>query len=83
MRGVNKMINPIKLIKLKSAWALFSQNHPKFPKFLDSVHKNALEEGTIIEINVITLSGKTLSSNVKLNKSDAELFLELSELFKE
>ena len=77
------MINPMKLIKIKNAWDLFSQNHPKFPKFLNSVHDNALEEGSIIEINVITVSGKTLSSNVKLSKSDAELFRELSELSKE
>jgi len=76
------MINPTKLIKLKSAWDIFSHNHPKFPKFLNSVHKNALEEGSIIEINVTTISGRTLSSNIKLSQSDAELFRDLSELLK-
>jgi len=75
------MINPTKLIKLKNGWDIFSQNHPKFPKFLNTVHKDALAEGTIIEINVTTVSGKTISSNVKLTQSDAELFRELSELF--
>jgi len=75
------MINPAKLFKLKKAWEKFSQNHPKFPKFLDAVHQNAVEEGTMIEINVTTASGETLTSNVKLTQSDAELFRELSELF--
>ena len=75
------MFNPNKLIKLKNAWNVFSINHPKFPKFLDAVNKNALTEGTVIEINVTTLAGKNISSNVKLTKEEAQLFRELSEQF--
>lgn len=75
-------MNPMKLLKLKNAWDLFSKNHPKFSKFLDAVHKNALEEGTVIEINVTTASGKKISSNVKLTQSEAQMFRELSEQFK-
>jgi len=74
------MINPIKLLKLKNEWEIFSKNHPKFSKFLNEVNKSAVEEGTIIEINVTTASGKTLSSNVKLTETDVELLHELSEL---
>lgn len=75
------MINPAKLLKLKGAWDVFSQNHPKFPKFINAVHQNGLQEGTIIEINVTTAEGKTLSSNLKLKESDLSLLGELSELF--
>lgn len=74
------MINPAKLLKLKGAWDVFSQNHPKFPKFINAVHQNGLQEGTIIEINVTTADGKTLSSNIKLKESDITLFGELSDL---
>lgn len=76
------MINPAKLFKLKSVWDTFVQNHPKFPKFLEAVHQNGLEEGAIFEINVTTKAGKTISSNLKLKESDIQLFQELSELFR-
>ena len=74
------MINPAKLFKLKGAWDVFSQNHPKFPKFMNAIYQNGMQEGTIIEINVTTADGKTLSSNIKLKESDVILFSELSEL---
>lgn len=76
------MINPTKLIKLKKSWEIFSQNHPKFPKFLNAVNRSAISEGTIIEIKVTTEEGKTITSNLKLTQSDKELFHEVSELFK-
>lgn len=75
------MINPAKLLKLKSVWGKFVENHPKFPKFLKAVNKDNIEEGTLIEINVTSPDGKTISSNMKLTKSDTELFSELSEMF--
>ncbi|NLK28913.1 MAG: hypothetical protein GX306_11320 [Clostridiales bacterium] len=74
------MFNPTKLFKIKNAWDTFARNHPKFAMFLNAIHQTGLEEGTIIEINVTTASGKTLSSNMKLTKSDMDLFRELSEL---
>ena len=74
------MINPAKLFKLKNAWDVFSQNHPKFPKFMKAIHENGMQEGTIIEINVTTPDGKILSSNIKIKESDVVLFSELSEL---
>lgn len=75
------MINPAKLLKFKNAWETFRNNHPKFPKFLSAVQKNAVQEGTIIEINVTNASGETLSSNIKLKESDVELFKQLSGMF--
>jgi len=76
------MINPAKLLKIKNAWDVFTQNHPKFPKFLEAVNKSSIEEGTIIEVTVTDVSGKKLSSNFKLKQTDVELFHELSESFK-
>lgn len=81
MKGIGViMFNPTKLLKLKSAWDTFARNHPKFPDFLKAVSTNGVEEGTIIEINVTTAAGKTISSNVKLTSSDIALFKELSDL---
>lgn len=74
------MMNPAKIFKLKNSWDLFTKNHPKFPKFLEAVKTNALEEGAIIEINVTTVDGKVLNTNLKLTSSDMKLINELSEL---
>ncbi|MHB8127027.1 MAG: hypothetical protein ACYDEJ_15585 [Desulfitobacteriaceae bacterium] len=76
------MFNPSKIMKLKNSWDTFTQNHPKFPGFINAVQKNGLEEGTIIEINVTTADGKPLSSNIKLTQSDIEMIRDLSELSK-
>ncbi len=76
------MINPAKLFKFKGAWDTFSKNHPKFLSFLDVVRNNAMEEGTVIEINVTAASGKTISSNLKLTESDIKMFRELSDLLR-
>ena len=76
------MMNPMKLLKLKGCWERFTLNHPKFPQFINAVQTAGLNEGTIIEIKIITEEGKTLSTNVKINQSDKELFTELSEMMK-
>ncbi len=76
------MMNPAKLLKLKGAWDKFTNNHPKFPKFLEAVHGKAMMEGTVIEITVTTQSGETISSNLKLTGSDISLFSELKDLAK-
>jgi hypothetical protein len=79
--GENIMMNPAKLLKMKSVLDKFSKSHPKFVQFLDVAQKNAIEEGTVIDINVTSASGKTLSSNLKLTQSDVEMFRELSGMF--
>lgn len=67
-------INQIAMIqKLKTSMDTFRNNHPKFPPFLDAVSKDALMEGTIIEITVTTPQGKNYCTNVKLKPEDMEL----------
>ncbi len=59
--------------KAKEAVDRFRKNHPKFPPFIDAVGKNALKEGTLIEISVTTPDGTCYESNLKLNREDMEL----------
>lgn len=77
------MLNPVKLLKIKSAWERFAGNHPKFINFIGALQNNYLKEGTIIEINVSTEEGKTISSNLKLTKEDIELFNNISQMPRE
>ena len=41
------------LMQLKNSWATFTQNHPKFPKFLQAAG-TAVKEDTLIEIKITT-----------------------------
>lgn len=74
-------MNPMKLFKIKTAIEAFKANHPKFPLFLNAVTTNALQTGTVIEINVTDASGKTYSSNLKLTDSDIELIKDMKDTF--
>lgn len=71
------MINPTKLLKIKSMWDTFKKNHPKFPYFLQAAAKDGLKEGNIVEISIKTTDGKELVTNIKLTESDIRLLEEL------
>ena len=77
------MVNPAMLFKLKGAWDTFSKNHPKFPKFLQAVSGNGtIQDGTVIEITITKVDGEKVTTNLKLNQEDMELFDEVSKLIK-
>lgn len=75
-------MNPVNLLKLKSAWNRFKENHPKFPKFLTAVYQRGVPEGTTVEFKVTTPSGEELTANLKIKHDDINLFRELQELLK-
>lgn len=72
-------MNPLKLLELQNSWNQFKNRHPKFPNFLRAVSKNAISEGTILEIKVTDPDGRTYASNLRLTKEDMELFRKASE----
>ena len=71
---MNMNFNQIAMIqKIKSCIYRFRANHPKFPLFINAVSREALMEGTVIEITVTTPEGKNYCSNIKLKQDDMEL----------
>ena len=58
--------------KIKEGIYRFRMNHPKFPLFLNAVSQNAIQEGTIIEINVTTPDGKNYCTNLKVKADDMD-----------
>lgn len=66
--------------KLKTQLDAFQRNHPKFTPFLDAVNKNALAEGTIIEIKVTSPEGKHYEINLKVRSEDLEFLHSLQGL---
>ena len=74
------MFNPSLLFKFKGMKDRFVQNHPKFVPFLKAVQQAGVEEGMVIEFKVTAADGKVISSNIRVQQSDVELFNQASEL---
>ena len=68
------------VMKIKSAWDTFSRNHPKFMPFMQAVGREAIGDGTIIEIKVTSPEGKEFNTNMKLTQSDLDLFAQMKNL---
>ncbi len=62
------------VMKIKEAWDVFSNNHPKFMPFMQAVSREAVSEGTIIEVKVTSHQGKEYNTNMKITQSDLDLF---------
>ncbi len=69
-----------KMQDLKKHLDTFLRNHPKFPMFLGAVSKNALEEGTLMEIAVTSPDGKKYETNLKLKADDLDFLRALQNL---
>lgn len=76
------MVNPAAMMKLMSAKNKFEGNHPKFFAFLKNVLARGLDEGTVIEITVTRPGEESVTTNMKIQRSDLELMQELKELAK-
>lgn len=74
------MMNPAAMMKIMNAKNKFTQNHPKFIAFLQTVFTKGVEEGTIIEITVTKPGEEPITSNLKVQASDMELIKELKNL---
>ena len=74
------MVNPMKLMQIKSVWDRFAQNHPKFPRFLAALNQKGFREGIILECKIITPEGEELTTNLRILPEDIALFQELKEL---
>lgn len=62
------------MMKMKGAWDTFTQNHPKFMPFMQAVGREAIGDGTIIEVTVKSPEGKEYNTNMRLTQSDLDLF---------
>lgn len=74
------MINPASIMKLMSAKKKFTDTHPKFEAYLNAVMASGITEGTVIEVKVTKPGKEPMVSNIKVQKSDLELFETLKEI---
>lgn len=75
-------MNPGIIMKLLNAKNTFTANHPKVEAFIRNVLLGpaGIPEGTIIEITLKRPDEEPVSTNMKVLKSDLELFEELKNL---
>lgn len=72
-------MNPMNVFKLKGLLERFKNNHPKVPMFFRAA-VGSVQEGSIIEIKVISPENKTIITNFKINSEDIALVNELKTL---
>ncbi len=77
--GGNNM-NPANMMKLMQAQKTFQANHPKFVSFLGYVLNGGIQEGTVIEITVTKPGEEPVTSNMKVQQSDLDLFNSLKDM---
>ena len=65
-------MDPMALLQMKGRLDIFRQEHPKVFPFFSAVHANALQVGTVMELQVTTPEGKVLTSNIRLTDNDLE-----------
>ena len=65
--------NPLDLVQLGPKLQTFKEQHPKVPAFIKKVGKDAIEEGTIIEVKVTSAEGRDYITNMKLTAEDVDL----------
>lgn len=65
------------IMKFKGAWDTFNKNHHKFLPFMQAVGREAVTDGTIIEVKVTSPEGKEYNTNMKITQSDLDLFAQL------
>lgn len=68
------------IMKFKGAWDMFTSNHPKFMPFLQAVSREAIMDGTIIEVKVTSPEGKEFNTNMKITQSDLDLFSQFRQM---
>lgn len=66
------MVNPVKMMELQRMKKTFEKNHPRFFPFLSAISKNAIKEGTVVEIQVTTPEGSSYRTNLRLTASDIQ-----------
>ncbi len=75
------MVDFSAIMKIKGAWDDFTKNHPKFMPFMQAVGRDAIGDGTIIEVKVVSPDGREYNTNMRLTQSDLDLFAQIRGMY--
>lgn len=65
-------INPMQLLKMKDRLNVFNSQHPKVGSFLKEVSRDAVREGSVLELKVVSPDGKEYITNIRLTADDMQ-----------
>lgn len=65
-------VNPKTMMQMASRLRVFTEQHPKVVPFFETAGKNAVQEGTIVEMKITSPEGREYVTNIRLTKDDLE-----------
>ncbi len=65
-------INPLEMMKLGERFKIFSSQHPKVTPFIQTVSRDAIREGSVLELKVTDPEGKEYVTNIRVTAEDME-----------
>ena len=65
-------MNPMDMMQIAGRIGTFKQQHPKFGKFIKSVARKGLTEGSIMEVKFKSTDGEEYVANIKMTAEDIE-----------
>lgn len=67
-------MNPQAMMQVMGAINTFKNNHPKFFTFVNHVVRPGIPADTVIEVTVTKPGEEPITTNIKVQQSDIELF---------
>ena len=74
------MPNMSDVMKIAGMKNTFESTHPKFASFLKNLIREGINEGEVIEINIIKPDGTKTTANMRVQPPDIELINELKSM---
>ncbi len=71
------MPNMSDIMKIAGMKNTFENVHPKFASFIKNLLHEGINEGEVIEINIVRPDGTKTTANMKVQPSDIELINEI------
>ncbi len=74
-------MNPMDMMKISKLFQGFKARHPKVVSFTDAA-KGKIIQGSVLEMSITDPNGQTISTNMKVQQEDLELFAMMMNLKK-
>lgn len=74
------MMNPAAMMQVMNAFKTFESTHPKFVAFIKTMFGKGITEGAVIELTVTNPGQDPVTTNIRIQQSDLDLFRQMQEM---
>lgn len=74
------MMNPAAMMQIVNAFKTFENTHPKFVAFIKTMFGRGVQEGTIIELTITNPGQDPVTTNIRVQQSDLDLFRQIQDM---